>query len=157
MSKIDYQPLLETLIEQENQLQFPYFNQQTAWDIGCALRARAEEKQAKVAIDITVGEQRLFFTALDGATYDNQEWVRRKSNVTKRFQRSSWYMKHYLEMKGKTIAEASFVDTQDYSPFGGSFPVRINNSGMIGTITVSGLPQQEDHQLIVDVLSSYLK
>ncbi|MCG9659890.1 MULTISPECIES: heme-degrading domain-containing protein [Vibrio] len=151
------QTRLDSLIAEENLLQFPYFNQKVAWDIGNELRANAIEKHAKVAINISVGEQCLFHCALDGATLDNQEWVRRKSNVTKRFQRSSWYMKHYLEMKGKNIEQASFIDEKDYSPFGGSFPIRVKNTGMIGTITVSGLPQHEDHQLIVDVLSQYLK
>ncbi len=151
------QTRLDSLIAEENLLQFPYFNQKVAWDIGNELRANAIEKHAKVAINISVGEQCLFHCALDGATLDNQEWVRRKSNVTKRFQRSSWYMKHYLEMKGKNIEQASFIDEKDYSPFDGSFPIRVKNTGMIGTITVSGLPQHEDHQLIVDVLSQYLK
>lgn len=153
----ELQDLLDSLISQEEELQFPHFNKETAWQIGTALRALAVDKQAKVAIDITVGNQCLFYTALDGATLDNQEWVRRKSNVVQRFQRSSWYIKHYLEMKDKTIDQASFVDAKDYSPFGGSFPIRVINTGMIGTITVSGLPQHEDHQLIVDVLSQYLK
>ena len=32
----------------------------------------------------------------------------------------------------------------------------VRNVGVVGTVTVSGLPQEEDHRLVVDVLREFL-
>lgn len=39
---------------------------------------------------------------------------------------------------------------------GGGFPLTLEGLGCIGAITVSGLPQVEDHDLIVDALEGLL-
>lgn len=148
--------LLKTVLEQEKRLQFSHFSHLLAWKLGCRLKAAAEQRNANVAIDITFNSQCLFSYAMPETTIDNQEWIRRKRNVVQRYQHSSWYMGNYYKAKGKSIAEASLVDPNEYAPFGGSFPLTIRNVGIAGVITVSGLPQQEDHQLIVDVLQDFL-
>jgi uncharacterized protein (UPF0303 family) len=38
----------------------------------------------------------------------------------------------------------------------GAFPVLVRGVGMLGTVTVSGLPQADDHRLVVDVLRAFL-
>lgn len=149
-------PELIALRSQEQQLCFRSFDHQLAWQLGEALKLEAEARGVNVAIDITLNGQTLFYYAMPGMTQDNAEWVRRKRNVVQRYQRSSWYMGQYYAAKGKTITEASLVDINDYAPYGGSFPLTIANVGVMGSITVSGLPQQEDHQLIVDVLERFL-
>lgn len=148
--------LLKTVLEQENRLQFTHFSHLLAWKLGCRLKASAEQRNANVAIDITFNSQCLFSYAMPETTIDNQEWIRRKRNVVQRYQHSSWYMGNYYKAKGKSIAEGSLVDPKEYAPFGGSFPLTISDVGIVGAITVSGLPQQEDHQLIVDVLQDFL-
>jgi len=49
------------------------------------------------------------------------------------------------------------LDLRDYSTHGGCFPVFLTGTGCVGTITVSGLPQREDHELVVSVLQQYLQ
>ena len=44
---------------------------------------------------------------------------------------------------------------RDYAPHGGSFPLRILGSGCIGSITVSGMPEFDDHEMIVNVLQTW--
>jgi uncharacterized protein (UPF0303 family) len=43
-----------------------------------------------------------------------------------------------------------------YAAHGGSFPINITGSGLIGTATVSGLPQAADHALVVEAIERFL-
>ncbi len=148
--------LLEQILEQEQRLQFTHFSHQRAWELGCALKSAAENKKVNVAIDIAMNGLCIFSFAMPGTRIDNLEWIRRKKNVVNRYQNSSWYIGNYYKNKGVSIEESSLVDGKEYAPFGGCFPLTIRNVGVVGTITVSGLPQEDDHQLIVDTLTTFL-
>ena len=65
-------------------------------------------------------------------------------------------MRQLLKSKGKRIEEAYLIPESEYAPHGGCFPVIIKDTGLIGTITVSGLPQEEDHKLVVEAIRDYL-
>ena len=41
----------------------------------------------------------------------------------------------------------------DYATDGGSFPLNVEGAGVVGSVTVSGLPQRDDHNLVVEALS----
>ena len=43
-----------------------------------------------------------------------------------------------------------------YAAHGGAFPILLRGTGCIGTVAVSGLPQLEDHRLVVEVLEAVL-
>ncbi|MDF2155176.1 heme-degrading domain-containing protein [Vibrio sp. CAU 1672] len=148
---------LDTLLAQEKALQFSEFNPDIALQLGSLIKQNAECKGASVAIDITLNGHCLFRHAMRGTSIDNQEWITRKRNVVDRYQHSSWYMGQYFKAKGKTIEEAAFVDSKQFAPFGGSFPLIIKNVGVVGSISVSGLPQYEDHLLVVETLKSFLR
>ena len=45
----------------------------------------------------------------------------------------------------------------DYAAAGGSVPLLIAGMGMTGTITVSGLSEEEDHELVTGEILRYLK
>lgn len=49
------------------------------------------------------------------------------------------------------------ADSADFVIAGGGFPLRVNGAGIIGSITVSGLPQREDHNVIVAALCDHLQ
>jgi len=83
------------------------------------------------------------------------EWVRRKSNVVARFHRSSYGIGLHLKNKNDSI-EARGLPTAEYASHGGSFPIIVRNAGIVGSITVSGLPQRADHELVVEALCSIL-
>ena len=152
----DYKLLLDLVAKQESLLQFDRFSMETAHEIGLALVARAKREQYPVAIDITRNGQQIFHVALEGATLDNDVWIMRKMAVVNRFSHSSYYMSLELDMNETTIEDAYLLDEWEFAPHGGSFPIMIKDTGVIGTITVSGLASAEDHQLVVDVLTDYL-
>jgi uncharacterized protein (UPF0303 family) len=148
--------ILMQLLQEEQELQFKKFNETTAWKIGSQLVERSVSKNLPVTIDITRGDHQLFHASLCGTSSDNDEWVKRKARLVYRFGHSSFYMGQLLKSKGKRIEEAYLISESDYAPHGGCFPVIVKDTGMVGTITVSGLPQQEDHKLVVQAIRDYL-
>jgi uncharacterized protein (UPF0303 family) len=147
---------LEQLLQEERELQFTSFNESTAWKIGSQLVEQALRQGVSVTIDITRGSHQLFHASLPGTSADNDEWVRRKVRLVYRFGHSSFYMGQLLKSKGKRIEEAYLLSESEYAPHGGCFPVIVKGTGMVGTITVSGLPQEEDHKLVVQAIREYL-
>src|SRR5215469_1195291 len=47
----------------------------------------------------------------------------------------------------RALQEKSGLELKDFAAHGGGFPILLEGTGCIGTITVSGLPQREDHAL----------
>lgn len=139
----------------EERLRFERFDAGVAWELGLALKSAANAEAAAVAIDISTHAQPLFFHAMTGTTPDNPEWVRRKRNVTLRFFRSSYAIGLELQRDGRTL-ESKYGLGADYMAHGGSFPIRIARSLCVGAITVSGLPQRDDHDLLTRTLASFL-
>ena len=152
----EYDSLLETLLLQETEFQFASFTNETALELGLALLESAKSRGKAVTIDITRSGQQLFHYAMSGTNMDNDEWVKRKSNVVRRFGHSSYYVGTALKKAGQTMQEKYLLPESEYAAHGGSFPLLIRNVGVIGTITVSGLSQAEDHELIVGVLRRML-
>lgn len=147
---------LAKIAHQEAELQFTSFSTTDAWAIGQILQSVAAARHAPVAIDISLATRQLFFTALAGSSPDNAEWVRRKRNCALRFSKSSYRVTLELEQKKTDLQTRFGLDARDYAASGGSFPITLRGTGMIGSITVSGLPQREDHSLIVSVLAQVL-
>lgn len=98
--------------------------------------------------------------------------MRRKRNTVLRFGASSWLMR--CKMLAATAAaadvEAAFVKkyalpssnggsvADDYAIHGGGFPVRVKGvEGVVGVIVVSGLKQEDDHQVIVEVVKDFIE
>lgn len=152
----EYDDLLTILREQEAVLQFTEFSNETALELGLALLEAARKAGKGVTIDITRNGQQLFHYAMSGTSADNDSWVRRKSNTVQRFGRSSYAMGIALKNAGQTIEQKYLLPESEYAAHGGSFPLSIRQVGVIGTITVSGLPQAEDHELVVSTLRAFL-
>lgn len=153
----DVDELLRLIQEQEKKLQFAQFTNETALAIGLLLIEKAKKTNKRVTIDITRSGQQLFHYAFDGTTPDNDQWVIRKNRVVNRFHTSSFYIRNLLLSEGTTLEEKYELNSLEYAAHGGAFPMIIKNVGVVGTITVSGLPQEEDHALVVAALEEYLK
>lgn len=144
-------------VREEAELQFKSFTNETALELGMLILKIARQEGKRVTIDIERHGQLLFHYAMEGTTPDNDQWIIRKKNVVKRFNKSSLHVGLLLQKSGKSIAERYFVDPFQYSAHGGSFPLIIKDVGVVGAITVSGLPQEEDHRLVVNVIRQFLQ
>ena len=148
--------LLKQLLQEEQELQFTTFSEDTAWKLGARLVDQASGQNLPITIDITRGAHQLFHASRPGTSPDNDEWIKRKVRLVYRFGHSSFYMGQMLKSKGKRIEEAYLVSESEYGPHGGCFPVILKGTGLIGTVTVSGLAQEEDHRFVVNAIRDFL-
>jgi uncharacterized protein (UPF0303 family) len=147
---------LDKIALQENKLQFQRFDARVAWDVGTALHAVAEKGQLPVAIDIQLHGYPLFSAAMPGSSPDNWDWIRRKRNVVMRYHRSSYAIGLKHQRAQTNFHTATGLELKDYATHGGCFPILLAGTGCVGTITISGLPQRDDHMMVVSVLQEYL-
>jgi len=146
---------IAAIVVQEATLTLPGFTPDTAWQLGTMLRDLALARKIALVIDIRrfgSPHQQLFYCALAGTTPDNQRWVQRKINVVARFHKSSYHVGRLLEQAGLTFSQRYDLPVEDYAAHGGSFPLNVEGAGIVGAVTVSGLPQREDHNLVVEAL-----
>ncbi len=148
---------LISLLEQEDRLVFPFFDYDTAWQLGTALHEAARRQELPVAITIRRGAQRVFHAALSGSSANNDAWLDRKCAVVERFGHSSYY----VGCLSRAEADGDFnvvhrLDPRNYAAHGGAFPILLERTGCVGVAGVSGLAQEDDHRFVVEQLEVFL-
>ena len=66
------------------------FDEAVAFALGAAIYQRAVAESLSLVVDIRSWDRQMFFAATSGTSADNAEWVRRKINTVRRFQRASY-------------------------------------------------------------------
>jgi len=74
----------------------------------------------------------------------------------RRFLKSTYRMVLEQQRPDRTFKVGEGIDSADYVLAGGGFPVAVQGAGVIGVIAVSGLPERDDHGVIVDALCDHL-
>ena len=145
--------LLAQIAEEERRLAVTTFSHEDALRLGMILAELARGRGLAVAVDITRGEQQVFHAGLTGSTADNDSWIARKIRTTKRFGRSSLAVRLQSEARPGGFEG---LDRTSYALSGGCVPIRLADGALVGTATASGLPDTEDHALVVEALERFL-
>lgn len=140
---------------QEERLRFATFDEAAAWALGSAMRDLALSRKMPFVIDIRTGIRPLFYAALPGSAPENADWVRRKVNTVYRFEAASYRVGLEYKQSGKAFDQTRGMNPIDYAPAGGGFPIRIGGV-VAGVVTVSGVPQRDDHNFVVECLAAHL-
>ena len=146
---------IAALVKQEATLTLPSFTPDIAWHLGTTLRDLALARNLSIVVDVRrfgAPHQQLFYAALAGTTPDNQRWVARKVATVARFHKSSYHVGRLLAEAGLSFSARYNLPEEDYAAHGGCFPLIVENAGIVGAVTVSGLPQRDDHNLVVEAL-----
>jgi uncharacterized protein (UPF0303 family) len=149
-------PSLAELAAEEEELRFDGFTNDDAWDLGSALVAVARRDGAPVAVDVSRHGHQLFHAALPGTSPDNDSWIQRKTRVVHRFGHSSLFVRQASIERGTTFEAEFGLDPALYAAHGGAFPVVVRSVGPVGAVVVSGLPQLEDHRMVVAAIRAHL-
>ncbi|TPI30613.1 heme-degrading domain-containing protein [Mesorhizobium sp. B2-1-8] len=141
---------------QEETLVFKAFDEAVAFEIGAAIRGRAIAENLPIIVDIRLWDRPLFYAAMPGSNASNPDWARRKINVVKRYLKSTYRLVLEQQRSDRTFKIGEGLDIADYVLAGGGFPVAVKGAGVIGVIAVSGLPERQDHGVVVDALCDHL-
>ena len=137
---------IETLDAEAARLILPRFDEDIALQLGLILLDLA--KGLPVVINIRNAHRTLFHVALPGAQANNDNWARRKSNTALMMGRASMAVGLKNAARGNTLSRDGLAEA-DYADHGGAVPIRVTGVGMVAVATVSGLPQEDDHRLVV--------
>ena len=143
------------LLQQEEELALSSFTNEDAISLGQELLKLALNQKAPVIVQVRIGEQIIFHSALTGSSSENDWWINRKYRVVEKFKHSSMYVRVSYEEKNQSFEEDSGLDNELYAAHGGGFPITVSGSGIVGVALVSGLPQVEDHKMIIQGLTNF--
>lgn len=144
------------LAQQARELELSAFDIPHALTLGEIALSIAHERALSVTIEIWVGDRLIFKAALPGTTAENDDWLRRKHNVVKHFDDSTLAVRVLHEELGQDFYEVTGLPEIDYAAHGGGWPIKRRDGATVGFMGISGLPQIEDHKLIVECLHEFL-
>jgi len=147
--------LIATVERQGAELELTSFSQADAVVLGQLLLELGTSRRLPIAIDIRKSRHVLFHVSLPGATPDNEGWVRRKSRTAWRYGEPSLLVGLRSRLDGTTLEDQPWFDASRFASHGGAFPVVVTGTGCVAVVTVSGLPQKDDHDLVVEALRMF--
>lgn len=153
---MDIERDLSILTQQKDLLHFQTFGPDQAWQLGSLLRSKLVSRGAKASVEIELAGHLLFACATAGAVPGQANWIRRKRNTVHHFAQNTYHVGRELERDGKTLMTAHGLPEVDYAAHGGGFPILLQGGAMVGSVVLSGLPQREDHNIVVDGLADLL-
>jgi uncharacterized protein (UPF0303 family) len=146
---------LDRIDEQQRRLRLSTFDEEAAWRLGSDLRSRAVDRGAAITIEVRLGGQTVFQHAMPGTAPANADWARRKRNVVELLHRPSYAVGLEADRDGRSVLELMGLPERDTAGHGGAFPIVVDGVGCVGVVTVSGLPQRDDHELVVEALAAF--
>ena len=143
----------ETLATEADTLILPRFDETTALQLGAILLDLAQG--LPIVINIRNAHRTFFHAALPGSQAGNDNWARRKSNTALMTGRASMAVGLRNAERKQTLSRDGLSEA-DYADHGGAVPIRVAGVGMVAVCTVSGLPQEEDHRLVIRGIAALL-
>ncbi len=77
-----------------------------------------------------------------------------QTNVVELLHQPSYAVGLETVRDGRSVLEQMGSPDHEVASHGGSFPIIVEGVGCIGAVTVSGLPQRDDHELVVEALAA---
>lgn len=137
----------DDVLAHEKKYRFRKFDNQLALNIALKIIQKVKDNNLKsVRIRITYEDEVVFYYLMQGKNKSN--WLDRKTKTVLTTSHSSLYT--FLMADKNPVYEEMKADEQ-YCIGGGGFPIFVKDE-LKGAICVSGLPHEDDHSLIIEVL-----
>jgi uncharacterized protein (UPF0303 family) len=154
----DQPELLADVADLESQLaelRFTSLSHEDALALGMDLASRAEERNWPLAVSVFLGDQHVFRYACPGTTAENDDWIERKRKTVYKFHEPSFLVGQRMISLGKEFHAETGLD-QSYAAHGGGFPLFVGEN-IVGAVIASGVPQQDDHAIVVEALRAAIE
>ena len=143
-------------LKQEKLLQLEKLDIEDGLEIGEIAKLFGTQRGLPIAVEVRIGDWIIYHASLPGSTSENQWWIDRKARVV--------LLKHHSTIYERVSAEERAVDwhkennllDETHAIHGGGLPLITKNEGFVGILLISGLPQEDDHLLGVEVLIEFL-
>jgi len=145
------------LIEQEASLVVSSFSVVEALEIGEIAKILGNNRKLPIAIEVRIGEWVIYHASLPGSVPQNQSWLDRKARVVLLKHHSTLYERLDAEERRVDWYQENRLSEELYAIHGGGIPIFTKNNGLVGILLISGLPQLDDHNFGIEVLSQYLE
>ena len=136
-------------------LVLPSLSQAEAIEIGEIATTLGKQRKLPIAIEVRIGEWVVFHASLPGSSPGNDAWIARKARVVLATGNSTMFERVLAEEQGIDWYLTKGLPEETHAIHGGALPL-ITDEGFKGILTVSGLPQVEDHLFAVEVLTEFL-
>jgi uncharacterized protein (UPF0303 family) len=154
----DIPELLADVSELESQLadlRFTALSHEDALALGMDLASRAEERNWPLAVSVFLGDQHVFRYACPGTSAENDDWIERKRKTVYKFHEPSFLVGQRMISQGKEFHAETGLD-QSFAAHGGGFPLFVGDT-FVGAVVASGVPQQDDHAIVVESLRAAIE
>jgi uncharacterized protein (UPF0303 family) len=142
------------LLAEEQTLRLERVDALVCYDIGAQVAERARDGSRTVMVVVYLGDWLVYKAALSGTSINNDIVIEGKRRVASIEGHSSlWARNRYLDA-GTTFEAATGLRLPGHAPYGGAVPLVDVTGSLRGWVIVSGLTQEEDHELAVDGVRS---
>lgn len=147
-------PSLADLAEEAKTVVYPRFDEKIAFHLGQCMAQIALGDGLAVVMNIRTANRTLFHAATPNSAALNDLWARRKSNMALITGKASLAMGVENRARARTLLDDGLTFA-DYADHGGAVPVMVAGA-MVAVATVSGLPQLDDHALVIRAMRAQL-
>lgn len=144
------------LLVDEARTILPTITVATAEEIGELASELAQQRKYPITISIELDGEEVYRSVLPGASTEHADWITRKARVVNLTSHSTMYERVKAEEDGVDWHLLHGVEDATHAIHGGGFPLVSSDKGFEGVLLISGLPQVDDHNFAVEVLSTYI-
>ena len=145
---------VEDIIKQENEATLNHFTLSDIDKLNDCIRDVAKENYDNVVVEMFKNDRLVFFHAGKNTTSENNLWARKKYNVVKQYDHSSLFEKYNYNQDNDIYYKESGFSPKNYAIVGGGFPINVKSVGTCGILVISGLTDEEDHEVCFNALKS---
>ncbi len=149
--------MLEEITVLEKEYQFRKFDALVAFKMGNHLARKAIKENLPIIVDISTPFQTLYHFANIGSTANNERFIERKKNTVFLFWHSTLWVSHKVNHDTEAMHRKYGTNDEEYSILYGGFPIHVKSQGVVAAICVSGLTQEEDHELAMEAIKYYFE